>query len=216
MRQEMRSRSILVALWLLCLLFPIAANAQAAPYAIHPDDQFQLSVFGAQALSTTVTVLSDGTITVPLVGQLHVGGLSPNEALHRLTEALSAYVQHPVITFVLVKGTPTTVEVLGSVDRNGPVEIQDGDRLADAIAKAGVGPDTHADLNHITVNRLEAGVPHLYNVNLYNMLLNADYASNMQLKPGDVVYVPKARQYNISLLPISLFYLYLIGAGYHY
>lgn len=216
MCQVMRSRSISVAFWLLWLLVPIGVNARTPAYTIHPDDQFQVSVFGAQALSATVTVLSDGTITVPLVGQLHVGGLAPDEALHRLTAALSAYVRHPMVTFVLVKGTPATVEVLGSVDRNGPVEIQDGDRLADVIAKAGAGPDTHADLNHITVNRIEAGVPHLYNVNLYNMLLNADYGSNMRLKPGDVVYVPKARQYNMSLLPISLFYLYLIGTGYHY
>ena len=142
-----------------------------------------------------------------------MAGLQPDAAAQRIAEALQAYVVHPKVSVIVVKGTPATVEVLGSVDHGGQIELQSGDRVVDAIARAGVGPTSYADLNHITVNRMVGGVPHLYNINLYHMLLNADYSSDPILQPGDVVYVPKARQYNIANLtniPFALYYLYLL------
>ncbi|MGA8574537.1 MAG: polysaccharide biosynthesis/export family protein [Candidatus Cybelea sp.] len=190
---------------------PATTSAQAPPYTIHADDQLAITVFGAPSLSQTVTVLSDGTISYPLIGTVKVGGLTPDEATAALRSAFSRYVIHPVVGLGIVKSALATIEVLGAVDRGGAIEIQNGDRLVDALAKAGVGPTSFADLNHVTVNRLVDGKPLLYNVNVYNMLLNADYASNMVLRPGDVVYVPKARQRNYTNLPIALYYLYLLA-----
>ncbi|HET6274867.1 MAG TPA: polysaccharide biosynthesis/export family protein [Candidatus Cybelea sp.] len=227
----MTARFIAALFLAFCLAAPAAAAAQTSTYAIRADDQLQVIVFGTQgatplqpqggpaptgtiqALSQTVTVLSDGTITYPLIGSISVAGLQPDVAAERIAAALGAYVVHPTVSVIVVKGTPATIEVLGSVDHGGQIELQKGDRVVDAIARAGVGPTSSADLNHITLNRLVDGVPHLYNVNLYHMLLNADYASNPTLQPGDVVYVPKARQYNISNLtniPFALYYLYLL------
>ena len=102
---------------------------------------------------------------------------------------------------------------MGAVDHNGQVELQKGDRLADVIAKAGVNPYSYPDLNHITITRLVDNVGHVYNVNLYHLLLNADYSSNPALEPGDIVYVPKAKQVNLSNyanIPFALYYLYLL------
>ncbi len=226
----MSVRSAVAAVLAFCLIAPAAAAAQTSTYAIRADDQLQIIVYGTQgvpqvpsqgqpsttaiqALSQTVTVLSDGTITYPLIGSISVGGLQPDAAGQRIAAALAAYVIHPTVSVIVVKGTPATVEVLGSVDHGGSIELRQGDRLADAIAKAGVGPTSSADLNHITLNRVVDGAPHLYNINLYKTLLDADYSSNPVLQPGDVVYVPKARQYNISNLtniPFALYYLYLL------
>jgi polysaccharide biosynthesis/export protein len=215
-----------------CLMVPPVAWAQTTPYTIHADDQLQVMVFGAQgiysipvqgqpqsqpatiqALSQTVTVLSDGTITYPLIGSISVAGLRPDVAAERIAAALAAYVIHPTVSVIVAKGTPATIEVLGSVDHGGQFELQKGDRVVDALVKAGVGPSSFADLNHVTVNRMVGGVPHIYDVNLYDMLLNADYSSNPLLQPGDIVYVPKARQYNLANLisiPFGLYYLYLL------
>lgn len=226
----MPARFVAVLLLAFSFAIPAAAPAQTSTYAIRANDQLEIIVYGAQgitpvqpqsqvpnpsiaALSQTVTVLSDGTITYPLVGSISVAGLQPDAAAQRIAEALQAYVVHPKVSVIVVKGTPATVEVLGSVDHGGQIELQSGDRVVDAIARAGVGPTSYADLNHITVNRMVDGVPHLYNLNLYHMLLDADYSSNPILQPGDVVYVPKARQYNIANLtniPFALYYLYLL------
>jgi protein involved in polysaccharide export with SLBB domain len=226
----MSARYISVVSLVFCFLAPLVARAETDPYTIHADDQLQVIVFGAQGvsanpaqglaqpatipvLSQTVTVLSDGTITYPLIGSISVAGLRPDAAAQRIAAALAAYVIHPVVSVIVAKGTAATFEVLGSVDHGGQFELQQGDRVVDALVKAGVGPTSLADLNHITVNRVVAGVPQIYNVNLYKMLLDADYSDNFLLEPGDVVYVPKARQYNLSNIvniPFGLYYLYLL------
>lgn len=204
--------------------------ADAAGYVLHVGDELQVMVFGGQgvaavqvpvqpqpatimSLTQTVTVLSDGTIAYPLIGSVQVGGLTPDEAGKRIAAALSEYVKHPTVSVIVEKGLAPTVAVLGAVDRNGQVDLHEGDRLADAVARAGINPNSYADLNHITLNRMVDGVPRLYNINLYNMLLNADYASNPVLLQGDIVYVPKAKQVNLSPyinLPFGLYYLYLL------
>jgi polysaccharide biosynthesis/export protein len=231
LRAEAMSTRPLAAVGLICcLLAPLATAAQTV-YTIQAGDQLQVIVFGTQgvpsiqgqqpspmpstiqALSQTVTVLSDGTVTYPLIGPVSVAGLPVNGAAQRIAAALEAYVIHPTVSVVIVKGTSATVKVLGSVDHGGQIELQQGDRLVDALAKAGVGPSSFADLNHITLNRIVDGAPRVFNVNLYNMLLNADYSANPLLLAGDVIYVPKAKQYNLANLaniPFALYYLYLL------
>jgi polysaccharide export outer membrane protein len=160
-----------------------------------------------------VTVLSDGTVTYPLIGPVSVAGLTTEDAAQRFSSALAFYVIRPTVTVLVEKGAPATFKVIGSVEHGGQFELQKGDRLVDALAKAGTGPGSSADLNHITLNRVENGLPHLYNINLYNMLLNADYSANPLMQPGDVVYVPKARKYDYSYLvnlPFALYYLYYL------
>ena len=138
-----------------CWLVP--AIADAAVYTIQPGDQLRVLVFGSQGigsiqvqgqqaagtiqeLSQSVTVLSDGTITYPLIGSIVVAGSSPEAAAQRISAALAAYVVHPKVSVIVEKGMQATVKVLGSVDHGGQIDLQQGDRLADALAKAGVGP----------------------------------------------------------------------------
>ncbi len=201
-------------------------------YTIHADDQLQVQVFGTQgfyslptqtgqpssnaipALSQTVTVLNDGTVTYPLIGSISVGGLRPDAAAERISSALMAFVIHPVVSVMVLKGAQAKIAVLGSVEHGGQFELERGERLIDALVKAGVGPNTYADLNHITLNRIVDGNPTLYNINAYNMLLNADYSANPLLQAGDVVYVPKAKQHNLAdfaNLPFALYYLHLVA-----
>lgn len=166
------------------------------------------------ALSKTVTVLSDGSITYPLVGALQVAGLTPVAAGQRIAAALAAYVRRPTVSVIVEKEVPLSVKVLGAVDHNGEVPLQSGDRLVDVLAKAGVSPYSYPDLNHITINRIEAGAGHVYNVNLYKLLLDSDYSADPVIRAGDIVYVPKARQVNLSNyanLPFALYYLYLLA-----
>ena len=160
----------------LCALAPSIAKADT-PYSIQPGDQLQVMVFGGPgitaiqiplqvqpsatiaALSAAVTVLGDGTITYPLIGSIHVAGLTPDEAGKRIAAALAVYVRRPTVSVLIQKSTPSTIKVLGSVDHNGQIELQRGDRLTDALAKAGVSSYSYPDLNHITLNRVVDGDP---------------------------------------------------------
>jgi polysaccharide biosynthesis/export protein len=91
--------------------------------------------------------------------------------------------------------TPMEVEVIGSVDKPGQVQVHVGDRLSMAIAVAGTTSNSKADLAHIRVTRVASDgstVAHEYN--LYKALKSGDLSSDPVLQKNDVVYVPQGQQ----------------------
>jgi polysaccharide export outer membrane protein len=127
--------------------------------------------------------VSDGTTVhdVSLEGLLRRGDVTQNVAL---TSGAAVYVPGPQIF---------RVRVLGAVDHPGDVELNEGDRLAAAIAKAGNSPTTNADLNHIRVTHTTAdGQVKVTETDLYRMLKDGDLKSDVALANNDVVFVPES------------------------
>jgi polysaccharide export outer membrane protein len=87
------------------------------------------------------------------------------------------------------------VRVLGAVDHPGDVEVNQGDRLAVAVAKAGNSANANADLNRIRVTRAVPGsTPTVVEVNLYRSLQDGDLSTDLVLQPDDVVYIPEGKR----------------------
>ena len=108
------------------------------------------------------------------------------------------------------------VEVSGAVDHPGEIELNQGDRLSMAIAKAGDSPATDGDLNNIRVSRVgPGGQPQSFSVDLYDELQQGNVSKDIVLQKGDVVYVPKSKHGLVSQngsASSNPFYLLLIGA----
>ncbi len=75
-------RGVLPLCLALLLALGAGAGAQTAPpsVVVHPGDQLQIAVLGEDELAQTVVVASDGTIGLPLVGEIRVGGATPSGA----------------------------------------------------------------------------------------------------------------------------------------
>jgi polysaccharide export outer membrane protein len=127
-----------------------------------------------------VTIGSDVT-NVSLDDLLRQGNVGENLAL---PANAVVYVPGPLIF---------RVRVFGAVDHPGDIELNQGDRLAVAIAKAGNTPNTNADLNHIHITHtLPDGRISVQEVNLYKTLKEGDLASDVALTSDDIVYVPES------------------------
>jgi len=88
------------------------------------------------------------------------------------------------------------IDVTGAVDRPGEIQVNEGDHLSAAIAKAGDSSNAHSDLNHIRLIRTGPdGKQTTQEINLYDALKNGDIAADPKLEKGDVVYVPEAYQH---------------------
>jgi polysaccharide export outer membrane protein len=125
--------------------------------------------------------IGDDVKEVSLEGLLRRGDVAENIAL---PAGSAVYVPGPVVF---------RVRVFGAVDHPGDVELNSGDRLAVAIAKAGNSPSMNADLNHIHITHtLPNGQIRVTEVNLYLALKNGDLASDAVLTDDDVVYVPES------------------------
>ncbi len=91
-------------------------------------------------------------------------------------------------------GGPTTfrVTVLGAVDHPGEIDVNEGDRLTLALARAGNSAGSRADLNHIRLQRMVGGSLQFQEINLYRTLEGGHLGSDVVLERGDVIFVPSS------------------------
>jgi polysaccharide biosynthesis/export protein len=159
-------------------------------YLIPPSARVTDAIAAAGGLNPIMGAFPDARVTdgntvrdVSLEGLLRRGDVTQNVAL---AAGAAVYVPGPQVF---------RVRVLGAVDHPGDIELNDGDRLAEAIAKAGNSPNMNADLNHIRVTHtLPDGKIHVTETDLYRTLQDGDLASDTPLTNNDVVYVPESKK----------------------
>jgi protein involved in polysaccharide export with SLBB domain len=117
----------------------------------------------------------------------------------RLGEGDVVYVPGPVQFYV---------NVTGAVDHPGPIQVNQGDNLAIAIAKAGNSANAQSDLNHIRLIRSTPdGKQETQEINLYQALEDKNQAANVALQKGDTIYVPQARTSKASSYASGILYI---------
>src|SRR5262249_18692210 len=118
--------------------FTGGVNAPAG-YTLNPGDQVAVDVFGEDDLRTSGRLNSDGNLTVPLLGSIHLAGLTPTQAASRVTELYSRdYLVNPKINVTLLGYGTRRFTILGQVNRPGVFEMPPGGiDLLEAIAMAG-------------------------------------------------------------------------------
>jgi polysaccharide export outer membrane protein len=98
---------------------------------------------------------------------------------------------------VYVTGAETIrVQVLGAVSRPGNVEVNQGDRLSMALARAGAEASVKPDLNRVYLTRVDPATGKTlpsYQIDLYQALQRGDQRYDPILQKDDKIYVPEAR-----------------------
>lgn len=139
--------------------FALAASTISAPsgYRLATDDQIAVEVYGEDELRSAVRVNADGAVSLPLVGPVHLAGLTLNQSAARLTELYGKdYLVNPRINVMLMSYARRRFTVLGQVNRPGDYEMPEGSPsgidMLEAIAIAG-GYTRIAAPERITVKR---------------------------------------------------------------
>jgi len=121
-----------------------AASAISAPsdYHLTTDDQIAIEVYGEDELRTAVRMNADGAVSLPLLGPVHLAGLTLNQAAARLTELYGKdYLVNPKVNVMLIGYAKRRFSVLGQVNRPGSYEMPEGSPsgidVLEAIAIAG-------------------------------------------------------------------------------
>jgi polysaccharide biosynthesis/export protein len=167
------------------------------PYRIHAGDQLGVEVFGDASLSHTVTVLSGGDIFYPLVGRIHLDGLTPDQAAAAIGVALRKYVRQPIVTVSVIAQGPIDVLVLGDVKNPGKYLLPATSRVSDALAAAGGLAPTDGDF---PVARVQSMAGDTTQVPLQKLLHDGDTAIDMRLANGSTLYVPAPTIFTVEVL----------------
>jgi polysaccharide biosynthesis/export protein len=182
-----RSLRVTAAVLILALgavsLPPVPAAAQE--YTARIGDVLDIVVVGEPDFSRTVTVSQEGSIFLPLVGNIGVQGLTIQQITSKVAQALSQYVKEPKVLVTFRQSSQRDqVFVLGQVVHPGPFEWRQGITVLELLALSG-GATDRAALRRALVMRKSVATP----VDL-EKLMGGDVSLNATLSPGDVLVVP--------------------------
>lgn len=156
-------------------------------FIIGSGDILQISVWQEPQFSERVEVRPDGKISLPLIFDIDVAGLTPSAAQERLTAKLENFVKHPRVSVVVTEVHSRVVYVIGQVERPGPYPMISDLNVEQLIARAG-GVTRHAKKKHVYV--LHQGESRKVSVNYGKVLNGKNQRQNVSLIPGDTVVVP--------------------------
>jgi len=106
-------------------------------YRLGADDKLQISVNADPKLTTEVVLGPDGRVTVPLLGDVALGGQTVREATETVTELLARdYLVDPKVALQITEYKSRWVMVTGEVGKPGRVALRGGATLKDALADA--------------------------------------------------------------------------------
>ena len=162
-----------------------------AGYILSPTDQVAVEVFGEDDLRTSGRLNPEGNLSVPLLGSIHLAGLTLTQAVSKLTELYSRdYLINPKINVMLLSYVKRRFSILGQVNRPGSIEMPEGSQegidLLEAIALAG-GYTRIASPERITVRRQNASGDQIFKVNAKRFTKGK--GGSFLVEPGDTITV---------------------------
>ncbi len=129
-------------------------DPRRSEYVIGVADNLRIRVWGHTELDTEIRVRPDGTITLPLVGDVRAAGLTPTQVRNNVAQALTAFIKSEAVTVTLaVTDTSYRVTVSGKVARPGTIPSQRYLTVSEAVVLAG-GPTPFASPNDTVVLRV--------------------------------------------------------------
>lgn len=129
------------------------STASARDYRIGTEDLLEVQVFGVDQLSRTVRVNSMGFVSLPLIGNVEVGGFTAQEAEALIAARLAeAYLQNPQVSLFIKEFTNQRVTVEGAVNKPGIYPLRGETTLLRTIAMAG-GQGGLSDMSQVMLFR---------------------------------------------------------------
>jgi len=170
---------------------PPGVNAPSG-YILSANDQVAVEVFGEEDLRTNGRLNGEGNLSVPLLGSVHLGGLTLTQAAARLTDLYARdYLVNPRVNVMLVGYAKRRFTMLGQINRPGSYDMPDGSPegidLLEAVAMAG-GYTRIAAPERISVRRhSNSGKDEIIRVDA-KRLARGD-RGNFTVLPGDAITV---------------------------
>lgn len=178
--------------WLiLCMIcLPVYSQVVSQEYRVGPKDLLEISVFGLDELNTTVRVSEDGNITLPLLGEIEIEGLTKTQVENKLRDLLAEkYLQDPQVTIFIREYQSKRVSVLGAVSNPGPYELLGSQTIMQIIAMAGgMTPDAGDQI--IVLRQQEDGTSRSIRISVEELVIKGNAQLNIQMEPGDIINIP--------------------------
>lgn len=212
----MESKIKLTALIMLFLMFQTAAFAAAgqegiqepeidltepAPvsmnrfdplnYTLGPDDAIEISVMRHPEFSGVYPINKEGKLQYKFVGDIDVSGLNKQQLEAKIKDAISTYVISPEVNVTVTEYKSKVIYILGEVGTPGKYYMQsESIPVREAVFQAGLPTVSAAMRKCQLITPSFDGKRKVRMVDLYSILYGGNLKKNINMRPGDVLYVP--------------------------
>ena len=173
------------------LTLPTLSRAQSARgYRIGPKDLLEIRVFEVPELNVERRVSEEGTINLPLIGDVPASGLTDVELAARLKALLeSKYVQRASVSVQVREFRSRPISVIGAVKQPGNLAFSGRWTLLSAISAAGGLTEDHGNTIYV-LRRADNGLTDEVSVNVDDLMERADPDANLPIFANDIINVP--------------------------
>ena len=203
----MKKKAIPVFIGILCWILSAEAMSSfwqekqersAADYRIGPRDKIEIKVFGQDKYNTTTRVSEEGKITLTMLGEVVVEGLTAMELEKRLSQLLEKYLRNPEVSVAILEHQSKLVSVLGAVQAPGFKELIGRQTLLQVItAASGLTRDAGKEI--IIIRQLSDDSSTTIHIPIDNLMLKGDPKFNIPVEPGDTIIVQVDRVVQIYM-----------------
>jgi polysaccharide export outer membrane protein len=174
-----------------CLAVDAAAQAEeeGISYRIGPGDVLDISDWKNPDLTKMVTVLPDGSISFPLIGEVKAEGKTVSELKKELEKLITRYVPDPVLSVIVHQVNNLQIYIIGKVQRPGTFQLSRDINVLQALSMAG-GLNPFAKPDNIKIFREINHKSVIIPFNYDDVVEENKLEGNIRLLGGDVIVVP--------------------------
>lgn len=155
-------------------------------YVVGPGDEILIRVWGQVDINYRAVVDRDGSIHIPQVGTLNVGGLRYQDLHGFIRSSIARVFRNFELTVNLGQLRSVQIFVVGQAKRPGAYTVSSLSTLVNALFASG-GPSPKGSMRRIQLKRGDKVVTEF---DVYDLLLKGDKSKDVRLLPGDVIYIP--------------------------
>lgn len=184
---------------LLLLLAVISVHAADDPqfaareprYRLQLDDKFEVQYRFTPEFNTTVAVEPDGFVTLPLVGQVKVAGLTLDAARREIEKKAGERLNAPEVNLVLRDYLKPFFVVAGEVTKPGRYDLRGRITTVEAVAQGGGFKESAKHTQVVLVRKVDAEHAELKLLDMRKMMSGKGVIEDVELRSGDMLIVPK-------------------------
>jgi polysaccharide biosynthesis/export protein len=191
-----------------------------SPYRVSVGDELDFRFFYMPELNTVAAVRADGRVSLPLVGEVAVDGLTVSELIVRVETSMATQIRRPQVMINVQGGGSQRIFVGGEVVRPGVQPLKGPLSVVQAVMVAEGVKDSAQTEEVLVLRRGPSDARQVIRVDLAAAMSGKDLSQDLVLQPYDVVIVPRSGiasvglwvdQYVKRVIPFSLGFSYTIN-----
>jgi polysaccharide export outer membrane protein len=180
---------------------PTQSGTKPEQYSIGSTDILEFVMFSDESLSREITVRYDGYISLPRIGDVHVGGLSRSESEDKIESQYGRIYKNPEVSLAVVEPHSKSYTVAGDVENPGQYPYKRSVGVWDAIQQAGgpriqrfgtnsFGSSATGQIAKAYIIRNTSGARQVFSFDLRNIEQAGAFPGDTTVQFGDIIYVP--------------------------